>query len=530
MQASRITVKASLASDLRRFTITSNTSLEGLKSTLVARFNTNSPFVIKWIDEEADAITIADDEDLTAAVAECNGKLRLHVVTQETNPQPTTQTSASTILHDTSLANAALRMAPLLTQITKAVEQIKPHMEGMIQGAAAQCEITCGNHSAALLDNVKQIADKMRPQIKNIADEGVARSAPLLHQISDMVQEMKPHIEQAVAQVQPHIAQASEQLIAGANSSAEAYATKQHHFPACTVQDALEQISVAQTDLSASVMAAIQQAVIENAQAVEKAESQDDAKIATEADVVHRKKVAYIGSPQNLKNEDFMKAITALICELEQQNVDVYVGNPNAALCDCSNALVENMAVSDVMFDAVLVTPGGPGTQNEAQLFHEAGVPILTFCNSADAQFGNPPWFSNLSSRQDSFDLLSMTTQDAIDTVISSFVDAEPEYIAEDMVNATTEAEAEAAVEAEGKAATDENTALLVSMGFSEPAVVEALEATHGSLEHAADWLFVHATDYPLHEVHAVVEPEETRVPGRDRVPVTSSRMARASA
>lgn len=208
-----------------------------------------------------------------------------------------------------------------------------------------------------------------------------------------------------------------------------------------------------------------------------------------------------------------MKAVTALICELETQNVDVYVGKPNAELCDCSNALLQDIAQSDVAFDTVLVTPGGPGTQNEAQLFLEAGVSILTFCNSADEKFGSPPWFSSLSSGVGTFDLLGMKTQDAVAAVMQTSR-AEEESIADAVVNTTTtETEAEAATKAKTKAANDENAAMLVSMGFSESAVAGALEATHGSLEHAADWLFVHATDYPLHEGHAVIEPEVTESP-----------------
>merc|ERR1719158_1374570 len=59
--------------------------------------------------------------------------------------------------------------------------------------------------------------------------------------------------------------------------------------------------------------------------------------------------------------------------------------------------------------------------------------------------------------------------------------------------------EAEAAVQ---EAETAEKVALLISMGFSDEEVAGALEATKGSLERAADWLFQNRVKEPV-----VVEP-----------------------
>merc|ERR1712146_258495 len=43
--------------------------------------------------------------------------------------------------------------------------------------------------------------------------------------------------------------------------------------------------------------------------------------------------------------------------------------------------------------------------------------------------------------------------------------------------------------------AVDARTVLLREMGFSEQQIEGALEATHGSLERAADWLYLQRTD-----------------------------------
>merc|ERR1711871_218559 len=73
------------------------------------------------------------------------------------------------------------------------------------------------------------------------------------------------------------------------------------------------------------------------------------------------------------------------------------------------------------------------------------------------------------------------------------------------------EAEEKAAAEAAEQAAKDaesqERAALLLQMGFSEEQVQGALEATQGSLERAADWLFVNVPQTEPEEVVPVVQP-----------------------
>merc|ERR1712196_755693 len=58
-----------------------------------------------------------------------------------------------------------------------------------------------------------------------------------------------------------------------------------------------------------------------------------------------------------------------------------------------------------------------------------------------------------------------------------------------------------------GDAESQERAALLLQMGFSEEQVQGALEATQGSFERAADWLFVNVPQTEPEEVVPVVEP-----------------------
>merc|ERR1711970_997782 len=65
--------------------------------------------------------------------------------------------------------------------------------------------------------------------------------------------------------------------------------------------------------------------------------------------------------------------------------------------------------------------------------------------------------------------------------------------VAEAEAAAAEKAVADAVLAAQAKQV-DERTTLLVEMGFTEAQAAAALDATQGSLERAAEWLFVEAT------------------------------------
>merc|ERR1712138_323518 len=81
-------------------------------------------------------------------------------------------------------------------------------------------------------------------------------------------------------------------------------------------------------------------------------------------------------------------------------------------------------------------------------------------------------------------------------------VEARREAEAEEAATQKMMEEAEEAEAAVQEAETAEKVALLISMGFSDEEVAGALEATKGSLERAADWLFQNRVMEPV-----VVEP-----------------------
>merc|ERR1719161_223991 len=75
---------------------------------------------------------------------------------------------------------------------------------------------------------------------------------------------------------------------------------------------------------------------------------------------------------------------------------------------------------------------------------------------------------------------------------------------AADPAAAAEAAAVEAAAKAAEEAEANERAALLISMGFSEDQVKGALEATKGSLERAADWLFVNRPVEDVEELPSV--------------------------
>jgi len=88
---SSITIKASLNDEMRRLTVCNGTELTQLRAILAARFEIPDAFALKWIDEDGDAVTIANHDDLTEALATSGGKLRLLLSTHTTTlPAPAT--------------------------------------------------------------------------------------------------------------------------------------------------------------------------------------------------------------------------------------------------------------------------------------------------------------------------------------------------------------------------------------------------------------------------------------------------------
>jgi len=139
---------------------------------------------------------------------------------------------------------------------------------------------------------------------------------------------------------------------------------------------------------------------------------------SSSATLASLKKVGYIGSPGNLEDLKIKGAICEVLSGLASRGFQVYVGKPNAALSTGAPVEFEDMQTADVdMFDAVIVTPGGPAAGNEANRF-SGHAALFTFINSASER-GRPEWFGKLSPEA-TFDLKDMQAGLVVEAIMKS--------------------------------------------------------------------------------------------------------------
>jgi len=127
-------------------------------------------------------------------------------------------------------------------------------------------------------------------------------------------------------------------------------------------------------------------------------------------------KIGYIGSPGNLKDANVKKSIVELFSKLAG-SAEIYVGPPNADLQEAvAGVQCQDMMEAAVdMFDAIIISPGGPGAEKEAKRFNMHSE-LYLFSNSA-SEFGSPQWFSELRATK-TFDLKDLQVDRAADTVL----------------------------------------------------------------------------------------------------------------
>lgn len=112
-QSNRV-IKAALGSDVRRISVPSTTSFEDLKKQLVVRFGVAGSLALKWVDEDGDQVTIANENDLREAFDSMD-KLRF-IITEE--PHVTTAVEQENAPIQTSTAQAVLIEEPKIGQTT----------------------------------------------------------------------------------------------------------------------------------------------------------------------------------------------------------------------------------------------------------------------------------------------------------------------------------------------------------------------------------------------------------------------------
>jgi hypothetical protein len=109
-------------------------------------------------------------------------------------------------------------------------------------------------------------------------------------------------------------------------------------------------------------------------------------------------KIGYIGSPRNLEEEIVKNAIIQMLTSLVGKNADMYVGPPNKALAEAvvGVKIQDMMEAALDMFDAIIITPGGPGAEKEARRFETHAK--LFFCQHSSSTQPPPGWFRELRS------------------------------------------------------------------------------------------------------------------------------------
>jgi hypothetical protein len=118
--------------------------------------------------------------------------------------------------------------------------------------------------------------------------------------------------------------------------------------------------------------------------------------------------IGYIGSPANLENLYVKTRVGRLITALISSGAQIHVGSPNfelmrkaLALVDslteeqiCKNVLVTDMANTEGNFDAIIVLPGGPMAEDEANKWNKI-TKLFTFTDTGSNR-GSPKWFEEL--------------------------------------------------------------------------------------------------------------------------------------
>jgi hypothetical protein len=110
-------------------------------------------------------------------------------------------------------------------------------------------------------------------------------------------------------------------------------------------------------------------------------------------------RIGYIGSSNNLEDETVKGRLCELLSSLVASGAQVYVGQPNSELTAVAPAriVVQDMQNIDInMLNCVIVTPGGPGAEKEAQRFR--GHAKLYCLRNSASQLGAPPWFDDLAT------------------------------------------------------------------------------------------------------------------------------------
>merc|ERR1719316_933258 len=548
------TIKAVYGDDTRRLNIEVGTTLSALQNTIQERFNL-ATVSLKWVDEDGDHCTLAEQDDLTEALRSTD-KLRIIVNGTASEPSPsTTPADPPKAAEEEERKQQRSPATPCgLFKLFQHLKQpcgnatsapVEHPFAGMIRGAmqhaakAAQeaAEKAAAEAEKAAADAKDSPASTDSPAVHLGVSCDVSGQCPIVgvryHKRGanyDLCQaefdKLSPEAQGAFEAIhQPQIpfcgrspfgfpfpmphhgaAEAGGFPFPGAFQSPEGGQPPPVHFlemiqRAAAVAEEAAAEAAAKVEKEAaenpdappealSFAQSITQAVQQAAKAAQKAAAEAAEKAAAEA---AEKAAASQPQPEEAAKPPVYEESGDTAAEFPTVPAEAQEEVLEQAPEEVATASSTNPVSIE---DAISALGVGEGTLS-ASIMHEIQQAVNVNAEEAERRV----------MEESAAEAERKAKEEA--TQAAAQKEAEEKAAAE--AAAQKEAEEKAAAEAAEQAAKDaesqERAALLLQMGFSEEQVQGALEATQGSLERAADWLFVNVPQTEPEEVVPVVQP-----------------------
>jgi len=461
-----ITIKATLGDDTRRLSVAENLldSLAKLRNLLADRFQTQ-PFVVKWVDDDMDEITLASDADL-AEIDRSSGKLRLMLsVAQDANttaPAPEPPARAGSTAPDLSAIFSHLHQhtGPFFQQMQAEHAQMPPFVAQM-QAAAQELRADYEANRPEREAQLKELGEKLKAELEPQAKEIGEHLQPFLARMQAMGKRFATEMEKAAEEASSEKAAptvhwgvscdaSGEQPIVGVrwHCKGEDYDLNDREYQKL---DEEQRQGFERIDVSGQCECPGPPAPPEEvAQALMQMRAMSEAAATALADTM-----AEEDAPEDAPAPEAEQAAPEEEVQPEPENK---LGEPQA--CESLTAAIEQIGVSEgALSDSIMDDIQHTLIQNAEKAAEAA--------------------------------------EKAASAEEAARVVAEEARMAAEEAARTADAEEAACVAVEAEAAAqatevEDPVALLMEMGFSEVAATEALQVTQGSMDNAAEWLFVH--------------------------------------
>lgn len=543
MSSSTFTMKATLGDDTRRLSATREdlTTREGLCAVLASRFKINQAALrIKWVDDEGDQITIGSDADLAEALAGDN-KLRLMLsltddaAPSEPSAEPSAEPQPSMAAVPQGVFGLFGGMQGRETEALHAVMQLKQFgdmMKGQMDKAKTEMEqhiwqqmqsSEAHTHVEPFVAHLKEMGEKMRadfeeqvvPQLKVVGEKvkaAVEKAAAEQQCTEGTAADATP--EQVLAQMQAMGEAAAmafvEAMETPEEQSADATVEEEQGQDVPTVNEeelpmhegiwcdtcgthpirgALywKQLSHDTFDLC--------QGCYEQLGDEEKAElALKDGSVGQVATVVSTEAPEAVGvEPQAFDSMD--SAMEAIGLADDSLSASIMAEIEHAVMCNAAEAAEKAEAEAEAAAAA----------EAEAKAMAEAAAAAAAEAEAAAAAAAAE---AEAAAAAEAKAMAEAAAAEAEAEAAAAAAAAEAEAAAVAAAAAAEKAAADAEAAAQARQV---RTTLLVEMGFTEAQAAAALDATQGSLERAAEWLFVEAVEeFPAAPAEAAFPAEWT--------------------